>query len=174
MNPKSKNAPLLIMIVALVLVDWATKIWMTSRLELGQAYIVIDEWFYIVHRQNPGVAFSMFSNLSDGLRLPILGALSLLGIFLFSRIIMTSEDAISRYAAAAVVGGAIGNFGDRVVTGEVTDFILVTFFPFVFNIADAAITVGGILLAVRLAMLPDRPRDEATVGGELQGGVGQP
>lgn len=173
MNSKGNNKPLVAMILALVAVDWISKIWMTSRLDLGQAYIVIDGWFYIVHRQNPGVAFSMFSNLSDGLRLPILGALSLFGIFLFSRIIMTTEDALSRYAAAGVVGGAIGNFGDRIVTGEVTDFILVSFFPFVFNIADAAITVGGILLAIRLAMVPDRPAEEAGVAGELQGGVGR-
>lgn len=159
------------MIVALIAADWASKIWMTSQLELGQSLTLIDGWLYFVHRQNPGVAFSMFSELSDGLRLPILGALSLLGIFLFSRIIMTTEDVISRFAAAAVVAGAIGNFGDRLITGEVTDFILFPFFPFVFNIADAAITVGGILLAIRLAVVPDRPADGVQVERKVQGGV---
>ena len=36
--------------------------------------------------------------------------------------------------------------------GHVTDFLLVSFFPFVFNVADAAITVGGVLLAARLLL----------------------
>lgn len=161
------------MIGILVAADLASKIWMMSRLALGESMTIVDGWLYFIHRQNPGVAFSMFANLSDAVRLPLLGALSLLGIFLFSRIILTTDDAVSRFAAAAVVGGAIGNFGDRIITGEVTDFILFPLFPFVFNIADAAITVGGIALALRLMMVPDPPAQRVPAGGSVAGSVGE-
>ena len=40
-----------------------------------------------------------------------------------------------------------------------TDFIYVHFFPYIFNVADIAITIGGVILAAR--MLLDRPGDEA-------------
>lgn len=159
------------MIVVLVAADWASKIWMMSKLDLGESLTLVDGWLYFIHRQNPGVAFSMFSDLSAGVRLPLLGALSLLGIFLFSRIIMTTDDTISRYSAAAVVAGAIGNFADRMITGQVTDFILFPFFPFVFNVADAAITVGGIILAIRLAIVPDPSVKPVPAGGSMPDGV---
>src|SRR5690606_16978708 len=164
---RSENVRLLIMIVVLVVADWVSKIWMISRLHLGESLTLVDGWLYFLHRQIPGVAFSMFSDLSAGVRVPLLGALSLLGIFLFSRIIMTTDDTISRYSAAAVVAGAIGNFADRMITGQVTDFILFPFFPFVFNVTDAAITVGGIILAIRLAIVPDPSVKPVPAGGSM-------
>jgi lipoprotein signal peptidase len=48
------------------------------------------------------------------------------------------------------------------LNGHVTDFVLVSFFPFVFNVADAAITVGGVLLAARL-LLSEASLDAAPV-----------
>jgi signal peptidase II len=83
---------------------------------------------------------------------------------IFSRIIESTTDRVARLAAAAVIAGALGNLGDRLLTGEVTDFVLVAFFPFVFNLADAAITIGGSLLAFRMAAEPGVPADKVTVG----------
>ena len=60
-----------------------------------------------------------------------------------------------RIASAVVLGGALGNLGDRLLNGSVTDFILVRYFPYVFNVADAAISVGGVLLAARLLLMEE-------------------
>lgn len=139
-------------IVALVLADWASKVWITNRMALGETIALVDGWLYFVHRQNPGVAFSMFADLPADWRVPLLTAVSLFGVALFAKIALSTSDRLARLAAGVVMAGAIGNLGDRVVNGHVTDFVLVRFFPFVFNLADAAITVGGILLAVRLAI----------------------
>ena len=138
-------------VVALVAADWTTKLWITTRMGLDESLSLVDGWLYFVHRKNPGVAFSMLADLPDDWRVPLLSLASLIGVILFTRIIMTNLDPIVRGAAAMVIAGAIGNLGDRVVNGHVTDFLLVRFFPFVFNLADAAITMGGILLALRLA-----------------------
>ena len=115
---------------------------------LGETLSLVDGWLYLVHRQNPGVAFSMLADLPDALAGPRCSRLvSLVGVVLFGRILLPTGDPIVRGAAAVVIAGALGNLGDRAVNGHVTDFVLVRFFPFVFNLADAAITVGGILLA---------------------------
>ncbi|HEX6926306.1 MAG TPA: signal peptidase II [Longimicrobiaceae bacterium] len=142
-------------VVALVAADWLSKIWVTRQLALGESRSLVEGWLYVVHRRNPGVAFSIFADLPEGWRLPILVGLSLVGVVVFARLVLSSGDMIIRAAATVVLAGALGNLGDRLLNGSVTDFMLVRYFPFVFNLADAAITVGGILLAVRLVLMDE-------------------
>jgi signal peptidase II len=157
------NRSLAVLVVGLVLADWLTKFWIINRMALGETLRLVDGWLYFVHRQNPGVAFSMLSDLPDAWRVPLLSAASLLGVVLFGRILLSTSDALVRASAAVVIAGAIGNLGDRVINGHVTDFVLVRFFPFVFNLADAAITVGAILLALRLFFHQDALDPEPAV-----------
>ena len=137
-------------VVVLIAADWLSKLWIIQRMALGETIALIDGWLYFVHRQNPGVAFSLLADLPDVWRVPLLTIASAVGVILFGRIILSTPDGVVRAAAAIVLSGAIGNLGDRLINGQVTDFVLVSFFPFVFNVADAAITVGGFLLAARL------------------------
>lgn len=150
MSKPPLNRLLAILIVLLVAADWATKVWIANRLALGETWELVDGWLYFVHRHNPGVAFSLLAELPDVVRIPLLSGLSLLGIFLFSRIIVSTPDRVTQIAAAVVIAGAVGNMGERVFYGGVTDFVFLAFFPFVFNLADTAITLGGSLLAVRM------------------------
>lgn len=138
------------LVAVLVAADWASKVWITRIMSLGETRTVIDGWLYLAHRANPGVAFSMFADLPDAWRAPLLSLVSVIGLVLFVGLARSTEDWITRLASALVISGAIGNLGDRLVNGHVTDFILVSFFPFVFNVADSAISVGGVLLAFRL------------------------
>lgn len=140
-------------VITLVIADWLSKYWIVTRTAIGETVVLLEGWLYIVHRKNTGVAFSMFSDLPEAWRVPILGLASVVGVILFARIIATTSDPIARIAAGAVMAGAIGNLGDRLVNGHVTDFVLLSFFPFVFNLADTAITCGGVALAVRLLMI---------------------
>lgn len=156
MNRKTASRGLAVLIVALVAADWGTKIWITNALALGETRALVDGWLYFAHRENTGVAFSLFADLPAAWRVPLLSLVSLVGIVLFTGMIRTTHDRLIRIAGAAVVAGALGNMGDRILTGGVTDFVLLSFFPFVFNFADAAITVGGSVLAVRLARAEDR------------------
>jgi signal peptidase II len=144
------SRPLLGVMVTLIAADWLSKVWVANRMALGETRSLVDGWLYFVHRQNPGVAFSLLADLPAFWRVPLLTLASLVGVVLFSRIIVTTPDDIVRIAASIVLAGAVGNLGDRLVNGQVTDFVLVSFFPFVFNLADAAITIGGCLLAGRL------------------------
>jgi len=137
-------------VVAVVAMDWLSKLWVATRMALGESVALIDGWLYLAHRKNPGVAFSLFGDLPDLWRTPVLSALSMAGVVLFVHIVASTTDLIARVAAAMVLAGAVGNLGDRLLNGYVTDFLLMRHFPFVFNIADVAITFGGILLAVRM------------------------
>jgi signal peptidase II len=110
---------------------------------------------YFVHRQNPGVAFSLFADLPDSWRTPLLTGLSMVGVVIFGRMVLSGGDQIVRIAATVVLAGALGNLGDRLLNGFVTDFVLVRYFPFVFNLADAAISVGGVILAARLLLMDE-------------------
>jgi signal peptidase II len=144
-----------LLIGLLVAADWTSKLWVTNRLALGETRSVVDGWLYFVHRTNSGVAFSMLSDLPDGWGVPLLTGFGLVGVYVFGRILHSTPDRIARIAAAMIIAGALGNMGDRLIRGEVTDFVLLAFFPFVFNIADTAITLGGSVLALRLAVASD-------------------
>ena len=153
-------------VAAVVLLDWLSKFWVATRMAIGESVALIDGWLYLAHRKNPGVAFSMFADLPEAWRTPILSALSLAGVLLFARIVSTTTDLIARTAAAMVLAGAVANLGDRLLNGHVTDFVLMRHFPFVFNVADAAITIGAIVLAGRMILadvdpIPTRAADPA-------------
>ena len=147
---RSLKTSLAALVIAVIAADWLSKLWIIKRMALGETIALVDGWLYFVHRQNPGVAFSLLADLPDVWRMPLLTIASLVGVILFGRIILSTPDGVVRTAAAIVLAGAVGNLGDRLINGQVTDFVLVSFFPFVFNVADAAITVGGFLLAGRL------------------------
>jgi signal peptidase II len=149
MNPELSRK-IAIGVIAVVLMDWVSKFWVATRMAIGESVALIDGWLYLAHRKNPGVAFSMFADLPDAWRTPLLSALSLIGVVLFAHLIVSTNDLVSRGAAAMVLAGAVANLGDRVMNGHVTDFVLMRHFPFVFNVADTAITLGAVLLVARM------------------------
>ena len=147
----SRNQWLAVGVLLIVAADWASKYLVHNHLVFGGVRSVLDGWVWLTHHRNPGVAFSLFADAHPSWRLPLLATAALAGIAVCTRILLESADVAVRTAAALVIAGAVGNLGDRLVDGAVTDFILVRSFPFVFNVADVAITVGAIVLAVRLA-----------------------
>jgi signal peptidase II len=94
-------------------------------------------------------------------RFPLIILLTLVGIGATVSIVRQSRDRWIHVAGALVLGGAVGNFGDRLLNGGVTDFIYVHFFPYIFNVADIFISIGGVLLVARM-LLESRGRDEST------------
>jgi signal peptidase II len=161
------RSPVLLALVSAVLItaDWWTKLRIHASLALGETRPVVEGWLYFAHRENPGVAFSLFADASATWRTPFLALISLAGIAVFLALARSTRDGPTRAAVALVVAGAVGNLGDRLVNGHVTDFIFVTFFPYVFNVADAAITVGGVLLAARMLFAPRTEAEPATAAG---------
>ena len=96
--------------------------------------------------ENPGAAFGM---LAHKRLFFILVTLVILIIMFYLYFKVGRANKVLAIALGLVVGGAIGNLIDRVITGTVTDFIDFRVFP-IFNIADMAIVVGMVIIAFQV------------------------
>ncbi|MDB4950339.1 MAG: putative rane protein [Gemmatimonadetes bacterium] len=153
------NRRLSLAIVAVVAADWLTKFWVQNRLYENGVLPVVRNWVWLTHRRNAGVSFSFLADAPAVVRLPIVVGAAIAGIAVCARMLASTRDRGVALAAALVIAGAVGNLGDRLLNGGVTDFIQIRFFPFVFNVADVAITVGAVLLLARMALHGERESD---------------
>lgn len=142
-----RNRRLAVAIVLVVAADWLTKFWVQNRLSQGSLMDVVRGWVWLTHQRNTGVSFSMLATAPAFVRLPLIVGAALLGIVVCAHLLRSTRDPRMALAASLVIAGAVGNLGDRLLNGGVTDFIQIRFFPFVFNVADVSITAGAILLA---------------------------
>ena len=141
-------------VVLVVAADWLTKFWILNRVAYYESIHVIEGWLSFVHLKNRGVAFSILNDSDAVWRTPLLIAVAAIVLVILARVARTIDDNRVRFGIALVAGGALGNLGDRLANGAVTDFISVAYFPYVFNIADAAICIGGAVLALTLGRAP--------------------
>jgi signal peptidase II len=157
----SRNRWMALVITLIVAADWATKALIQQRFPAqGDHWTLIDGWLTFQHSINHGISWGMMSGDHGAWRLPLLIVLTLVGIGATVSIIRQSRDRWIHVAGALVLGGALGNLGDRILDGGVTDFIYVHFFPYIFNVADIFISIGGVLLVAR--MLLDARRGDAS------------
>lgn len=110
---------------------------------------VIPGVFNIVYTRNPGAAFGLLKDAPEFVRTIVLIGIStvILGVIAW----MLWKESTGRWPLALIFGGAAGNLYDRLVYGSVTDFIQVFIGSYEwpsFNIADSAITIGAVLLAL--------------------------
>jgi len=150
--------------LVVVVLDQVTKALVLARMELHQSIPVVQDYFALTYVRNTGAAFGILAGRFAGFRVPALLAVSLLALFVllwFVRTIPAERRAVI-VACGGVLGGAIGNMIDRAAYGEVIDFLDVyvgTYHWPAFNVADAAITVGVVVLcldAIRGAPAPER------------------
>jgi signal peptidase II len=126
-----------------------------QRARLAEGYAVLPDYWHFRYVENPGAAWGMWANLPERFRQPFFLGVSVLALgfisFMYTR--LADGQRFLRTALALVMGGALGNFVDRLVRGYVIDFIDWHWretpgmrWP-TFNVADVAITVGvGLIL----------------------------
>ncbi len=148
---------------ALVLaLDRLTKWVSETRVAFFDTRQVIPGFFDIVRSENSGVAFGLFSDSTAQWRTLLLVLISLAAVIGVSILLWRPErlDRLSRWGFALILGGAAGNVVDRILYGRVTDFLLFYIRDYqwpAFNVADSAIVVGSVLLALGLL----RPKPQA-------------
>jgi signal peptidase II len=136
------NYVLLFFIVITILgIDRITKILAIKNLFLHQSVPVIKNVFHFTLVHNYGAAFGIFQNQLFFLILVSLAAIFL--IFKYLKAYSKSE----KIFLMLILSGALGNLIDRVLFGYVIDFLDFRIWP-VFNIADSAISIGSVCLAV--------------------------
>lgn len=144
MNKKQVLKIIMYFAIALVvvLVDQLTKQWL-----YGQSFSLIGDILWIESSFNTGAAFSMMSGaVWFFIVVAIIASAIMIYLLISNKWGLTTFNKIS---IALVFGGAIGNLIDRIVLGGVRDFIYFKSINFaIFNIADAAVTIGGVLLII--------------------------
>ena len=147
-----------------LVVDQASKFYFEGNLEMFQQIVVIPDLFSWTLAYNTGAAFSFLADSSGWQRwLFALIAIVVSAVLVVWLKRLGRNETWLAVALALVLGGALGNLYDRIALGHVIDFILVHwqnrwYFP-AFNIADSAITVGAIMLA--LDMFKSKKTEEA-------------
>ena len=137
----------------IVVVDQVPKLYFNSNLSMYQQIVVIPDYFSWTLAYNTGAAFSFLADGAGWQRwLFALIAIVVSAVLVVWLKRLGRSETWLAVALALVLGGALGNLYDRVVLGHVVDFILVHwknthYFP-AFNVADSAITVGAIMLAL--------------------------
>lgn len=131
-----------IIVVAIIVLDQATKIIVRNNISLGERIPVIGDWMNFTYIRNEGTAFSMFS----GNHLVTVVLTSLLLIFCIVMIVyeIRSNEKVLAICMTCVFGGGISNLYDRLHFGYVTDMISCGNFA-IFNVADIFVTCGCIL-----------------------------
>ena len=132
---------------ALVVVgDQVSKYLVRHNLDLHDTVPVVGDFFRLTYVENSGIVFG----IKVGVALPLFTVLSLAATILILYFFYRERTNYLgiRISLALVLGGAIGNLIDRIVFGQVVDFLdfgLGKYRFFVFNVADSAVTVGVIL-----------------------------
>jgi signal peptidase II len=138
---------LLVPATLIILADQASKEIIRRSLQFEETWVPW-EWLApyarLVHWRNFGAAFGMFQN-GNVILATLAAVVAVMIIYYYPRV--APEDRLLRLALSLQLGGAVGNLIDRLIQGYVTDFISVGTFP-VFNIADASISIGAVLLVI--------------------------
>jgi len=131
--------------IFILIIDQISKWLVSSNMSLGQSWPE-DGFFRLLYVLNTGSAFGLFQGFTD-----VLTIFSFIGIALILYLFFKAEEQADFYklGLALILSGAIGNLIDRLVNGAVVDFISVGWWP-VFNLADSAISIGMVILAVSI------------------------
>lgn len=138
--------------IGVLVVDQASKAWVTGNLDVGEGIELIGDWLQVVHGRNSGALFGLLPQSA-----PIFAVVSLVVvglIVLYHR--RAGRGYLTTVALALLLGGAIGNLLDRLRYGSVVDFVdmgIGQWRFYTYNAADAAITTA-ILLLIAMAILP--------------------
>jgi signal peptidase II len=150
---KSQIVLLAVVAAAVLLVDIVSKALVVAKMAEGQSIRLLGGVVYFSLIRNPGAAFSMATGMTWVLAIIAIGV-----VVVIIRMAPRLRSPIWAVCLGLILGGALGNLMDRifrapgVLRGHVVDFISVfgpdaRYFP-VFNLADSAITIGGVLLVI--------------------------
>lgn len=148
-------------IALIVILDQITKAVVRASMPLGDSRTVFSGWLDLTHVQNTGAAFGLLNNVDFPYKSFVMigvAALALLAIAAYGTQ-LGFQDRLARAGLSLILGGAFGNLIDRAIFGHVVDFVDVYWNDvhfWAFNVADAAISVGAVLVILDMLGLGRR------------------
>ena len=150
---KRKYTILLIVFCILLALDQASKLVIYHSIPLHQSREVITGFFSIVHVQNRGAAFGLLAHIPGSAHIFVITSLiAIVFILVYFRWIKEGE-VWTPICLSLILTGAVGNLIDRFRLGSVIDFLDIHYHGWhwpAFNVADSSITIGVILLALKI------------------------
>lgn len=144
----------LIAAAGIYLVDQSTKAWAVRSLRFGNDRTIVGGFFDLVYAENNGIAFGQLQESGSFARWFFVGLAVAAAVAVFYYFLRTPRDDDRVLGACALLlAGIVGNLTDRARLGYVIDFIDIHARSYhwpTFNIADASITIGALLLAYDL------------------------
>ena len=137
-----------VLIILLVVLDLFSKDYAANNFLFAQSYSTFIPFIDFLLIYNSGIAFGIFDgygNLASNLLLVI----TIFILMYLIRLLVKEKVQIAKFALSLITAGALGNIIDRFIDGKVTDFLHLEFGSFsffIFNLADAFITLGAILI----------------------------
>ena len=135
--------------------------------------VIVAGYWHHKYVENPGAAWGLLSRVSDSWRVPFFHVVSVLAIFIIVAFYrrLEADQGLMAFALSLVLGGALGNYADRLARGYVIDFIDWHWrnrpdmhWP-TFNVADSAICVGVFFMLVETIFTHRPPAAEPVPGG---------
>jgi signal peptidase II len=148
--------------VVVLVLDLVTKHLALARLSPGRPVSVIDGFFSLTLVMTPGLAFGMRAGTPPGWRW-LVALLSIGALAVLARVglrMLPTGGRFTPLALGLIFGGAVGNLIDRARFGAVVDFLDFYWRGYhwpAFNVPDASISVGVVLLALRMLAAPVSP-----------------
>ncbi|AXN40463.1 signal peptidase II [Peribacillus butanolivorans] len=139
-------------LIALLVIafDQLTKWMIVKKMEYGESIEIIENLLYITSHRNRGAAWGILQGQMWFFYIITIAVI--IGLVYYIQK-MAKESRLLGVSLALMLGGAIGNFIDRVVRQEVVDFVHTYIFSYsfpVFNVADAALSIGVGLLVIHM------------------------
>jgi signal peptidase II len=145
----------LLISLGIVLLDRTTKWVVAKNIALHDSTQIIPGFFRITHVQNRGAAFGLFADSPSEWKIAVLVLFSIVALVIVSALLWRNSHSMSTTGVglALILGGALGNLWDRLVSGRVVDFLLFYIGKYqwpAFNVADSAIVIGAGLLVIEI------------------------
>jgi signal peptidase II len=150
-----------IIAVIIIGIDQVTKWLIVKNMELGESITVIENFLYITSHRNRGAAWGILQGQMWFFY--IITTIVIIGIIYYIQK-YTKENKVMGVALGLMLGGAIGNFIDRLFRKEVVDFINTYIFSYdfpIFNVADSALCVGVVLLFIQMLLEGKQEKEKA-------------
>ncbi len=145
--------------ITILLLDRLSKALVSANVPLHESITVIPGFFRITHVLNRGAAFGLFSESPSHYKIGFLIGFSVLALLVVSTLLWkhTQSMTSTAFALSLIMGGALGNLWDRVLSGHVVDFLEFYVGNYIwpdFNLADSAIVVGALILMAEIIFSP--------------------
>jgi signal peptidase II len=149
--------------VIVIALDRVTKLAIAKKLSMYDSIQVIPGFFRIIHTENRGAAFGMFADSPSPWKVGLLIVFSVIALIIVSTLLWKNSHSLTStgIGLSLILGGAIGNLWDRVLSGHVVDFLLFYIRQYqwpAFNMADSAIVIGAGLLVFEILFAKTAPQ----------------